>query len=140
MAKKKRGAGLTKTLTDAAALTAGAAVAAKVANINLPVPAQLKPALPIFLGLFLMKKGGFMGGVGMGMVAVGGTKLLNAVAPQLGIGADEGVSDYVIEGAEDYALAGADPFALNGQEPVSEVNSSYALAGMDSEFNSDMNG
>lgn len=131
MAKKSK-KGMMSSLTDVAALTVGAAVASKVVNINLPVPAAAKPALPILLGLFLMKKGGFVGGVGAGMIATGGVKLIGAVAPNLGINATEEISEYVIEGAEDYALSGG--------EAISEVNSSYALAGMDEEMNADFAG
>jgi hypothetical protein len=133
MAKKRTAGGLMKNAQDAAGLTVGAALASKVSNMNLPVPAQAKPFLPILLGFFLMKRGGFIGNMGAGMVAVGGTKLLGAVAPQLGIGAGESISEYVIEGAEDYALAGA-------EENVSGANTSYALAGFDMESNSDLNG
>lgn len=121
------------SLSDVAALTVGAAIASKVVNINLPVPAAAKPALPILLGLFLMKKGGFMGGLGAGMVASGGVKFIGAVAPNLGINQDtEEISEYVIEGAEDYALAGG--------ESISAMNTSYALAGMDEDSNSDFAG
>jgi hypothetical protein len=123
MAKKRAAGGLMKNVNDAAALTVGAAVASKIGNINLPVPAQLKPLLPVLLGVFLMKRGGFIGNVGAGMVAIGGTQVIKAVAPQLGIGADESISEYVIEGAEDYALAGPG-------ENVSGYGSSYALSGM----------
>lgn len=123
MAKKRTAGGLMKNVNDAAGLTVGAALASKVSNINLPVPAAVKPLLPVFLGFFLMKRGGFMGNVGAGMVAIGGTQVIKAVAPQLGIGADESISEYVIEGAEDYALSGPD-------ENVSGYNSSYALSGM----------
>lgn len=124
MAKRKK-SGMAGNIQNAAGLTVGAVLASKVSNINLPVPAAVKPALPILLGFFLMKKGGFLGNMGAGMIAVGGTKLIGAVAPQLGIGAEgaETISDYVIEGAEDYALSGA--------ENITGENTSYALAGME---------
>jgi hypothetical protein len=138
MAKKSKKGNIMNSLTDVAALTVGAAVAAKVANIKLPVPNAVKPALPILLGLFLMKKGGFVGGVGAGMIASGGVKFIGAVAPNLGINQDmedisEDISEYVIEGAEDYALAGAN-------ENVSGYAGSYALAGMDEDSNPDFAG
>jgi len=124
MAKRKK-SGMAGNIQNAAGLTVGAVLASKVSNINLPVPAAVKPALPILLGFFLMKRGGFLGNMGAGMIAVGGTKLIGAVAPQLGIGAEgaETISDYVIEGAEDYALSGA--------EGITGENTSYALAGME---------
>jgi hypothetical protein len=83
------------------------------------------------------RDGAFMKGLGAGMVAQGGVKLLGALAPGLGIGENESISDYQIEGAEDYALAGTDEM-LSGGEKVSGVNSSYALAGV--EMNTDMVG
>lgn len=128
MAKRRKTAGIAGQVTDAAGLTVGAVVAAKVSSINLPVPSQIKPVIPILLGFFLMKRGGFLGNMGAGMVAVGGTKLIGAVAPNLGIGAEgsETISEYVIEGAEDYALAGAN-------ETVTGVSTSYALAGMEND-------
>lgn len=141
MAKKKGGAGLMKNVQDAAGLTVGAVIASKVSNINLPVPAAVKPALPLLLGFFLMKRGGFMGNVGAGMIARGGTQLLGTLVPQLGISAQEGVSEYVIEGAEDYALSGAEDYALSGgDEYISETNTSYALSGMEGDYNADMLG
>lgn len=98
-------------LKEAGGLTVGAVVAAKVANVNLPIniPAPVKSALPLILGVFLANQKGFVGDVGKGMIAVGGVKLLNAVAPNLGIGAeddDDGMGAYQIQGATDYALAG----------------------------------
>jgi hypothetical protein len=142
MAKRKTTGGLMRNVTDAAGLTVGAVAAAKVSNINIPGPAFIRPLVPIVLGFFLMKRGGFLGNAGAGMVAVGGTKLLGQLAPNLGISATETVSDYVIEGAEDYALAGAEDYALagNGEEPINAMNSSYALAGMDGEMNADFMG
>lgn len=131
MAKKSKSTG---AVTEYAGLTLGAIAASKVSNMNIPVPAQVKPLLPIVLGIFLAKRGGMMKSIGAGMIAVGGTKLIGAVAPNLGIG--EGVSDYVIEGAGDYALAGPDDNNMNGYqysstEPVGATSSNYALAGVD---------
>jgi len=128
MAKRKK-TGITGQVTEAAGLTVGAVLASKVSNVNLPVPAPIKPVIPILLGFFLMKRGGFLGNMGAGMVAVGGTKLIGAVAPNLGIGAEgsESISEYVIEGAEDYALSGSN-------EGMSATNTSYALAGMENDL------
>lgn len=113
-------------LAEYGGLTIGAVAAAKVANIKLPValPPVVQSALPLLIGAFLAKKPGFVGNIGKGMIAVGGTKVLAAVAPQLGIGlAAEGMGDFMIEGADTYALAGAE--TGNGMG-----NTSYALAGM----------
>jgi len=131
---KRKGKKMTGMITEAAALTLGAAVASKVVNINLPVvPEKLRPALPILLGFFLAgRDGALMKGLGAGMIAFGGVKLVGQLAPGLGIGAGEGISEYSIEGAEDYALAGPDDESLSG------YSSSYALAGVDT--NTDMMG
>jgi len=138
MAKKSKKMG--GMVTDAAALTLGAAVASKVVNINLPiVPEKLRPALPLVLGFLLMNRANpFMKSVGAGMIAAGGVKLVGSLAPGLGIGAGEGISEYTIEGAEDYALAGADEMLPQGAENISGYSSSYALAGVDT--NTDMIG
>jgi len=126
MAKKMKKA----NVQEYAGLTLGAIAAAKVSSIKLPVnlPPVAQAALPILLGVFLAKKAGFVGSLGKGMIAVGGTKLIGAVAPNLGIGdANEGtMGEYqLIEGASDYALAGA-------MESTSTVgNTTYALAGVD---------
>jgi len=110
----------------------GGALASKVANINVPmVPEKIKPLLPVVLGYLLAKRGGAMANVGKGMITVGGIKALNAFVPALGIG--EEVSDYMIEGAEQFALAGEGVSAPN-------TGSSYALAGMEQNTNSDLFG
>lgn len=141
MAKRKSKMKVGGMLTEAAGLTIGAAAAAKVSGIALPiVPEKLRPALPIVIGFLLMNRGGgLMKSVGAGMIAGGGVKLLGQLAPGLGIGAGEGISEYQIEGAEDYALAGDDNVMLPSNETVTGLNSSYALAGMD-EANSDFAG
>jgi len=111
-----------------AGLTLGAIAASKVANIKLPInlPAPIQAALPILVGALLANRTGIVGSVGKGMVAVGGTKLIGALAPNLGIGqndeSDDMISDYMIEGADTYALAGA-------TESVGATT--YALAGVD---------
>jgi len=113
-------------LQEYAGLAAGAVAASKVANIKLPValPPVVQSALPLILGVMLAKKPGFIGAIGKGMIAVGGTKVIAAVAPQLGIGlAAEGMGDFMIEGADTYALAGAEGGSGVG-------NTSYALAGL----------
>jgi hypothetical protein len=111
-----------------AGLTLGAVAASKVANIKLPInlPAPIQAALPILVGALLANRPGIVGSVGKGMVAVGGTKLIGALAPNLGIGqndeSDDMISDYMIEGTDTYALAGA-------TESVGATT--YALAGVD---------
>ena len=114
-------------------LVVGGVIASKVSTIQLPaaVPPMLKTALPVIAGFFLLSKPGIVGYIGAGMVAVGSIKLIGAIAPKLGIGADEeDVNDYQIEGV-DYALNGASmegvDYALNG--------TSYALSGVDQNDN-----
>lgn len=127
MFKMKKG-----VLQDALYLTAGGAAANKVANMNIPlVPEKVKPFVPAIVGILLMgQKSKTIQMIGMGMVAAGGPKAINTVVPALGIGSEEGLSDYQIEGYQPaYALAGA-------SEPISR---SYALAGTD-ETNTDMFG
>lgn len=122
---------------EIAGLVVGAAVGAKVASLNITaIPEKVKPLLPLILGVILMKKKGFMASVGQGMVAVGATKTLNSFVPALGIGENEGISDYTIEGANDYALAGMEIEGMN--ESVSGP-ASYALAGVDA-YNTDLMG
>tara|TARA_R110000868_G_scaffold167670_4_gene402067 strand:- start:284 stop:697 length:414 start_codon:yes stop_codon:yes gene_type:complete len=114
-----------------AGLTLGAIAASKVSSIKLPInlPAPIQAALPLILGVFLAKKSGFVGSIGKGMIAIGGVKIIGAVAPNLGIGQDA-ESFELITGADDYALAGANDYALAGaMESVG--NTTYALAGVD---------
>jgi hypothetical protein len=127
MAKKMRMGKI--NVQEYAGLTLGAVAASKVANIKLPInlPAPIQAALPILVGALLANRPGIVGSVGKGMVAVGGTKLIGALAPNLGIGqnddsSDDMISDYMIEGADTYALAGA-------TESVGATT--YALAGVD---------
>ena len=127
MAKKMRMGKI--NVQEYAGLTLGAVAASKVANIKLPValPAPIQAALPILVGALLANRPGIVGSVGKGMVAVGGTKLIGALAPNLGIGqndesSDDMISDYMIEGTDTYALAGA-------TESVGATT--YALAGVD---------
>jgi len=113
----------------------GGAVASKISGINLPViPEKARPALPLVVGFLLTRgKSGMAKAAGYGMIAVGGTKLIGAMVPSLGISGDEGVSDYLIEGAGNYALNGAGE-TLSGARP-------YSLAGTDSDaMNTDLNG
>lgn len=122
---------------EIAGLVVGAAVGAKVATLNITaIPEKVKPLLPLILGVILMKKKGFMASVGQGMVAVGATKTLNSFVPALGIGINEGISEYTIEGANDYALSGMEIEGMN--ESVSGP-ASYALAGVDA-YNTDLMG
>lgn len=116
-----------------AGLTIGAIAAAKVANVKLPValPAPVQAALPLIVGALIANRPGLVGSIGKGMIAVGGTKLVGALAPNLGISQDfavenDMISDYMIEGADTYALAGA-------TESVGATT--YALAGVDRKDN-----
>lgn len=135
MAKKTKMAGTGKILQDVLGLTVGSIAAAQVNRINLPLPAQIKPALPLVLGVFLMKQKGIVGTIGLGMIAAGGARTVGALVPALGIGAGEYISDYMIEGAEDYALAGPEEDASMLSQGESINATSYALAGNDDEYN-----
>jgi hypothetical protein len=135
MAKKSKKSGA----AEYAGLAIGALIASKVSNMELPmIPAKIKPALPILLGIFLARKAGMTKAAGLGMIAVGATKLVGALAPSSGIG--EPINDYAIEGASNYALSGHDSEGVNGTEAVSgNAGGSYALAGVDT-YNSDLVG
>lgn len=120
-------------IMDIAGLAVGSVVASKVAQVKLPIalPPMVQAALPLILGVFLYKRPGILGAVAKGMIAAGSTKLIASVAPNLGIGTNEGIgedddiSDYMIEGAENYSLAG---YSLAG---MSEGGGDYSLAGVD---------
>ena len=110
-----------------AGLAAGAIAASKVSSMKLPInlPGPLQAALPLVLGVILSRRSGIIGDVGKGMIAVGGTKLIGALAPGLGISQDpdeDMISDYMISGADSYSLAGATD---------SVGATTYALAGVD---------
>jgi hypothetical protein len=118
---------------DIAGLAVGAAAASKVATMGAAssntMLQKAAPFLPLILGVFLMKKKGITGSIGMGMVAVGATKAIGKLAPNLGIGITEGISDYTVEGlSSDYALAGME---VEGMNEGMNGASSYALAGVD---------
>lgn len=111
-------------IIEMAALVAGAAAASKINNMALPIPIpeKFKPAIPIVLGFLLGKKGGpAMKALGAGMVAYGGMKLIGTLAPQLGIGGDEGITDYTFADVNGpLSLSGPDemmsgrPLSLSG--------------------------
>lgn len=112
-----------------AGLAAGAIAASKVSTMKLPInlPGPIQAALPLVLGVILSRRSGILGDVGKGMIAVGGTKLIGTLAPNLGISQDteeDMISDYMITGADNYALAGA-----TDSMPVGATT--YALAGVD---------
>jgi hypothetical protein len=114
-------------IADYAGLTVGAVAAAKVSSIKLPInlPPAIQAVLPLLLGVMLSRKPGFVGSIGKGMIAVGGTKLLGAVAPGLGVGAADGeeTMEALITGTDTYALAGATDGTVGA--------TTYALAGVD---------
>ena len=118
---------------DIAGLAVGAAAASKVATMGAAssntMLQKASPFLPLILGIFLMKKKGITGSIGMGMVAVGATKAIGKLAPNLGIGMSESISDYTVEGLDsNYALAG---MTVEGMNEGMNGASSYALAGVD---------
>ena len=125
---------------DIAGLAVGAAAASKVATMGAAsqnaMIQKAAPFLPLILGIFLMKKKGITGSVGMGMVSVGAIKAIGKLAPGLGIGGGEDISDYTVEGLDsNYALAGMEVEGIN--EGMNGA-SSYALAGVD--MNTDLVG
>lgn len=119
-------------LATIAGLTVGGIAAGKVANLNLTfLPDKVKPFLPMVAGYFLAKnKNQMLQAVGAGMIAVGGMKVVGALAPGLGISAIE--DDFaMVNGTEGaYALGAA-------QDPLA---ASYALAGTGAEMNTDLVG
>jgi hypothetical protein len=117
---------LTKILTESGALVAGG-IASNVVAKNIPIQnEQLKKALPVALGAFLLtNKNPMVRNLGAGMVAVQGTAVAKGFVPGLG-----GVGEDVML-AEDVMLSGMsmgevdDP--LMGNVPFS--NDSYATTG-----------
>lgn len=117
----------------------GAAVAGKIAGINLPVNDKLKPFIPVVAGVALMMtKNAQAKAAGLGMAVYAGTRAIAANVPALGLGGDSSMGDYMIEGP-DYALAGPDSDGtMIGA--ATETGSSYALAGVDELTNDDFVG
>lgn len=105
------------TITTAAALVAGSIGANLVYNkATMITNTKLRAAAPLVLGLVLSgQKNKMIQGVGFGMIAAGGQKLVGSFVPGLaGIEADE-----VIEGIYDdlEGVNGADD-VINGPEDV----------------------
>jgi len=125
-------------MMDIAGLAVGSVVASKVAQVKLPIalPPMVQAALPLILGVFLYKKPGILGAVAKGMIAAGSTKLIASVAPNLGIGTNEGIegdddiSDYMIQGEDEFAMNG---YSLAGYSlaGMNEGGGDYSLAGVD---------
>jgi len=86
------------TFTKAATLVGGGVVASIVTNkLTMIADVRIRAAIPVALGIFLAgNKNKMVAGLGEGMVAVGGTKLVGAFLPNMGISAID--ADEVVEG------------------------------------------
>ena len=86
------------TFTKAATLVGGGVVASIVTNkLTMIADTRIRAAIPVALGIFLAgNKNKMIAGLGEGMVAVGGTKLVGALLPNMGISAID--ADEVVEG------------------------------------------
>lgn len=86
------------TFMKAGTLVAGGVVASIVTNkLTMIADNRLRSAVPVVLGIFLAgNKNKMISGLGDGMVAVGGTKLVASLLPNMGISAID--ADEVVEG------------------------------------------
>jgi hypothetical protein len=123
--------------SDLLAVIAGAAVAGKVGNLNLPINEKIKKVVPLGLGVFAsMQKNQTIKMVGYGMTAFSGVKLIAEFVPSLGIGQGMDLGGFELEEIN----GPASNYALNG--PGSPANKSMALAGFNDEpgMNTDLFG
>lgn len=129
MAKRKGGKTGKVNFGEILAVVAGAAVAGKVGNLNIPVNDKIKKALPLALGVVLtMQKNATVKMAGLGMAAFGGVKLVAEFVPSLGIGAGMDMGAFeLIEGP-------ANNYALNGPGS-STANKLVSLSGLDQDDN-----
>jgi hypothetical protein len=86
------------TFMKAGTLVAGGVVASIVTNkLTMIADTRLRSAVPVVLGIILAgNKNKMISGLGDGMVAVGGTKLVASLLPNMGISAID--ADEVVEG------------------------------------------
>ena len=86
------------TFAKAGTLVAGGVVASLVVNkLTMIADVKIRSAIPVVLGIFLAgNKNKMVAGLGEGMIAIGGTKLIGSFLPNLGISAID--SDEVVEG------------------------------------------
>lgn len=86
------------TFAKAGTLVAGGVVASIVTNkLTMIADARIRAAVPVVVGIILSgNKNKMLSGVGDGMVAVGGTKLIAQLLPNIGISAID--ADEVVEG------------------------------------------
>ena len=86
------------TFTKAATLVGGGVVASIVTNkLTMIADTRIRAAVPVALGIFLAgNKNKMIAGLGEGMIAVGGTKLVGSLLPNMGISAID--ADEVVEG------------------------------------------
>ena len=91
---------------------------------------MIKALVPVGAGVFLaMNKNEIVKGAGFGMVAAGGTSLVEAIMPGMLTGPE--VDEYFLGEADDFMSAPADQSVLSGPADQS------VLSGMDEDF---MNG
>jgi len=86
------------TFAKAGTLVAGGVVASIVTNkLTMIADTRIRAAVPVVVGIFLAgNKNKMISGLGDGMIAVGGTKLVGALLPNMGISAID--ADEVVEG------------------------------------------
>jgi hypothetical protein len=120
-------------IQEALGVVAGAIAAGLVSNaINTALPTAppyLKALIPIGAGIFLAgMKSPIVKGAGFGMIAKGGTSLVNVLAPTLGIGEVEEL--FSVNGMEDsyYVNGPADQSILSGPADQS-ILSEYFMNG-----------
>jgi hypothetical protein len=131
--KKGRGRGKINPI-EILAVIAGAAVAGKLGNLNLPINDKIKKAIPLIGGVFLsMQKNQSIKMVGYGMAAMGGVKMVAEFVPALGIGQGMDLGAFeLIEGASDYALNGTNNTGVNQSSALFGIH-----ANLDDSGNSD---
>lgn len=123
------------TLTQSAALAAGAIAGSLIFNkLTQITNPKLRAAIPLAAGLFLVgNKNKMMAGLGGGMIAIGGQKLVGQFVPGLA-GYD---SDEVIEGVymDDADSMGESDDEINGASDV--INGYDVINGVDEFSDSD---
>ena len=104
------------TITDAAGLVAGG-VGTNVLSRFIPIAnPMLKNGAVIVLGAILSGKKGFIGNVGKGMVAAGGSRLVSSMVPALAGEDDMAYVAEVINDLPESIINGNDDSIINGIE------------------------
>jgi hypothetical protein len=122
-------------LTSALPLVGGALAASLVQNKVLKtvafIPDNLKPAVPVVLGLYLQTMNNKMvKDLGAGMIAASGAQLVGQFVPGItGVDDDviEALTDDVIEAlpSQDNPLAGFDEDEISGYDEIGELDSEF---------------